>query len=368
MSTITFDFRHHYERGERRESEQIAYQWDLGHVAEIYVPLDATYNIGYCFNDFTQTEDYAVESITAADDGGYKLTAHVPNKYFERSGELRLFIVGEVDDHIITTYEGFLTIRGRLQPDDYVDPDPENGARTEEAQTHVYAQQSEAWAVGTIDGVPVESTEPQYHNNSKYYAEQATESASDASDSATEAAGSASDASDYATAAAGSASNAHDDAVAAAAVRAAVETMIGTFAPIEESTTASRAYKVGELLILNNILYRVTSAIAQGGTIVPGTNCVQTTVGDEIANRRLWFKNVSVTATTGSIIDLPNSIIRPDYVLEGNTITWDDPSKITSLTNWTTETAGHFIVTGTCTAATTATFALVKADQRIENS
>ena len=127
MSTITMDFRHHYQRGERREAEQVAYQWDLGHVAEIFVPLDATYNISYCFSDYDKTDDYAIESITAADDGGYKLTAHVPNKYFERSGELRVYIIGEADDHIITTYEGFLTIRSRLEPDDYVDPDPENG-------------------------------------------------------------------------------------------------------------------------------------------------------------------------------------------------------------------------------------------------
>lgn len=368
MSTITMDFRHHYQRGERREAEQVAYQWDLGHVAEIFVPLDATYNISYCFSDYDKTDDYAIESITAADDGGYKLTAHVPNRYFERSGELRVYIIGEADDHIITTYEGFLTIRSRLEPDDYVDPDPENGAQSEEAQTHVYSQQSEAWAVGTIDGAPVESTDPQYHNNSKYYAEQAVGSAADASDYATAASGSASDASDYATAAAGSASDAHDDAVAAAAVKDAVETMMGTYATVEETTTASRAYKVGEHLILNNNLYRVTTAIASGGTITPGTNCVQTTVGDEIANSRLWFKNVPVIATNGSIIDLSNSIITPDYVLEGNTITWDDPTKITSLTDWTTETAGHFIVTGTASAATTATFALVKADQRIENS
>lgn len=50
MSTITFDFRHHYQRGERREAEQVAYQWDLGHVMEVFVPDDATYTIGYCFS------------------------------------------------------------------------------------------------------------------------------------------------------------------------------------------------------------------------------------------------------------------------------------------------------------------------------
>ncbi len=128
MSTITFDFRHYYRKGERRESDQIAYQWDLGHVAEIYVPVNATYEIHYCFADFTETDDYAVESTTAAEDGGYKLTAHIPNKYFERSGELKVYVIGSDDNHVLTTYEGYISIRGRIKPDDYTDDDPENEA------------------------------------------------------------------------------------------------------------------------------------------------------------------------------------------------------------------------------------------------
>lgn len=329
MSTITFDFRHHYQRGERRESEQVAYQWDLGHVAEIYVPVNATYNISYCFSDYDKTDDYAVESITAADDGGYKLTAHVPNKYFERSGELRVYIIGEADDHIITTYEGFLTIRSRLEPDDYVDPDPENGAQSEEAQTHVYAQQSEAWAVGTIDGAPVESTDPQYENYSKYYAQQAAGSA---------------------TAAAGSAAT-------AAAIRDAVEAILGVYATVEESTTASRAYKVGEHLILNYVLYRVTVAIASGGTITPGTNCVQTTVGDEVANNCLRFENVTVSATTGDIATITDARITTDHVPAY--IEWGNSKAITTDCTLTTS-AGSAVINGTCTAATTVTVTLVK--------
>lgn len=364
MSTITMDFRHHYQRGERREAEQVAYQWDLGHVAEIFVPLDATYNISYCFSDYDKTDDYAVESITAADDGGYKLTAHVPNKYFERSGELRVYIIGEADDHIITTYEGFITIRSRLEPDDYVDPDPENGAQSEEAQTHVYSQQSEAWAVGTIDGAPVESTDPQYHNNSKYYAEQAAGSAADAADSATEAAGSATSAAGSATEAAGSASDAAGSATAAAgsaataaAIRDAVEAILGVYATVEESTTASRPYKVGEHLILNNVLYRVTVAIASGGTITPNTNCVQTTVGDEIANDTLFFKDKAVTATTGDILVINDERITADHVL--TECVWGDSSYITTDVTWTTA-AGSLTLNGTATAATTATVTLVK--------
>ena len=168
MSTITFDFRHHYQRGERRESEQIAYQWDLGHVMEVFVPEDATYTIGYCFGDYEKTEDYAIDTKVQDPDGSYKLTAHIPNKYFERSRELRVYVVGSADDHIITTYEGFIPIRGRLQPDDYVDDDPENGATQIIEVAREYATKSESFAVGGTGTRLGEDTD-----NAKYYLEQA---------------------------------------------------------------------------------------------------------------------------------------------------------------------------------------------------
>lgn len=42
---------------------------------------------------------------------------------------------------------------------------------------------SEAWAVGTKNGIPVSSSEEQYHNNSKYYAESLNERTSEILDS-----------------------------------------------------------------------------------------------------------------------------------------------------------------------------------------
>lgn len=41
----------------------------------------------------------------------------------------------------------------------------------------IQMENAEAWAVGTKDGVPVTSEDDQYHNNSKYYSEQASASA-----------------------------------------------------------------------------------------------------------------------------------------------------------------------------------------------
>ena len=54
-------------------------------------------------------------------------------------------------------------------------------------------------------------------------------------------------------------------------------------APTESTTTATQPYAVGSYLILNNTLYKVTSAIANGGTITPGTNVTATTIMAELA-------------------------------------------------------------------------------------
>ena len=58
---------------------------------------------------------------------------------------------------------------------------------------------AEAWAVGTKDGTAVGSGEPQYHNNAKYYAEEAADSANDALESETTATSAAEIAKSWAT-------------------------------------------------------------------------------------------------------------------------------------------------------------------------
>ena len=54
----------------------------------------------------------------------------------------------------------------------------------------------------------------------------------------------------------------------------------------EASTTASRAYSAGDLLIMNEQLYQVTDSISSGGTIVPGTNCEAVELSDLMADLR----------------------------------------------------------------------------------
>ena len=53
-------------------------------------------------------------------------------------------------------------------------------------------------------------------------------------------------------------------------------------AVVEDTSTASQAHAVGDLLVFSGQLYRVTEAIDQGDTITPGTNVAPTTVADEL--------------------------------------------------------------------------------------
>ena len=58
------------------------------------------------------------------------------------------------------------------------------------------------------------------------------------------------------------------------------QSMIAT---VEATTTASKNYSVGDLLVYDGKLYKVTSAIATGATIIVGSNVTQTTVESQIA-------------------------------------------------------------------------------------
>lgn len=60
--------------------------------------------------------------------------------------------------------------------------------------------------------------------------------------------------------------------------------ILGDLATFENGTTASKAYAIGDYLVLNGTFYRVTAAIAQGNQITVGGNVVSTNVGAEIAS------------------------------------------------------------------------------------
>ena len=132
------------------------------------------------------------------------------------------------------------------------------------------------------------------------------------------------------------------------------DTVNGNIGDAYDSTST---YKVGQLCIYNNTLYRCTTAIttAEEWTAAHWT---ATTIAEEIENRVLWFPGVTVSATTGNIVTINDSRITTAHVLA--LCTWGSDSSITALTSWSTETAGQLTINGTCSAATTADILLVK--------
>lgn len=202
MNNLTLDFLHYYTRGDRRETDPMAYQWDLGNVVIARIPATSdTIMIRYWQQGQGESQTYSPNSVETANNVT-TVTANVPNYYFEKHNEIRVYVIAISPDQEVTTYEGMILVKYVPKPDDYVDDHPEGGAIPYIEQAKAFAEESEAWARGTINGDPVDSTAAQHNNNSKYYSDLAGTNAANADTSANAASQSAEDAASSAAAAA----------------------------------------------------------------------------------------------------------------------------------------------------------------------
>ena len=67
------------------------------------------------------------------------------------------------------------------------------------------------------------------------------------------------------------------------AQKEAIQSMLGItqmLAPENPNLVASQAYAIGDVFAANGHLYKATAAIAQDATIIPDTNCVETTMAE----------------------------------------------------------------------------------------
>lgn len=71
-----------------------------------------------------------------------------------------------------------------------------------------------------------------------------------------------------------------------------VDNTSASLAPIEATSTASQPYTVGKRLVYGGRLYKVTQAIAQGGTLTPGTNITPDTVDEELSTINTHLANL----------------------------------------------------------------------------
>jgi hypothetical protein len=61
-----------------------------------------------------------------------------------------------------------------------------------------------------------------------------------------------------------------------------VQSLWNNIAPVEITNKASTNYNAGDYIVMQGTLYKVTATIAQGVTLINGTNITPTTITDEL--------------------------------------------------------------------------------------
>ena len=158
------------------------------------------------------------------------------------SGRFPAEIRIEKDGDVIGTANFILNGEKNPHPDNTTDGDAEELVNTitalvERVEAAVakaeVLEESEAWAVGTRDGVPVLPSDPTYHNNSKWYADEAAvskQAASDSEQTASQKASQADTAASNALSAKTAAETAAASAAASAEAAASVFSVVGNVA------------------------------------------------------------------------------------------------------------------------------------------
>lgn len=96
-------------------------------------------------------------------------------KYIDASAFVTQFEFDDTDTIDFTNTNGRISASVKLGSisEDYIEPTFLADINTAVARSENFSKDSEAWARGTRDDVPVSSTDAQYNNNSKYYADMA---------------------------------------------------------------------------------------------------------------------------------------------------------------------------------------------------
>lgn len=117
---------------------------------------------------------------------------------------------------------------------------------------------------------------------------------------------------------------------------------------VETTTTTSKAYSTGDLLIYNGTLYKVTSAISSGGTITPGTNVSATTIEESLQGKQETLvsgTNIK-TINNESVLGSGNLEIEVDVVTNfsnnWSTKTWSGFSEVEGYYIWSDGTNTYY--------------------------
>ena len=162
MNNIVLDFRYNYVRGERLEAQEMVYQYDAGRIVEAYVPeAEPAFFVHVGFENSSEAlaliDDVTVEED--AEEGGYKITAVIPDSVLVKYGNLLIYVVGADGDQIVTTYEGFVLVKHKEAAEDYIVPDDQavniiERAKAAAITAEASAQIAEAAAAEAMSGTP----------------------------------------------------------------------------------------------------------------------------------------------------------------------------------------------------------------------
>lgn len=129
-------------------------------------------------------------------------------------------------------------------------------------------------------------------------------------------------------------------------------------APVESTSTASKAYAINDLLIYNGKLYRVTAAISSGGTITPGTNVVETSVSEVFVRKTGDEMSGMLTTPKLTVGSRASGYGSGRYSIAAGTNTVANSDYSYGFGNKVKATGGHSFATGdTTTASGSASFA-----------
>lgn len=138
--------------------------------------------INFDYDDDPTSAHYQ-QLIITLDDGTVKyidMSALVTQYEFDDSTDIAFTVTG---GRVSASIKNGSVTRQKIDPDYLAQIDAQvNAAQTAASGAQTSERNSEAWAVGQKNGQDVPSTEPQYHNNAKYYSEQAQGSVDEAQD------------------------------------------------------------------------------------------------------------------------------------------------------------------------------------------
>ena len=114
------------------------------------------------------------------------------------------------------------------------------------------------------------------------------------------------------------------------------EVPAASIASSEATTTASKAYAVGEHFWLSGNLYEATAAIASGGTITVGTNCKLAKIGDEVSDLKTVINQDVAAITANMSVPESRNILDIDAITS-DLIIWKNGATQSSQNFFTTD-------------------------------